>query len=259
VIDNYSSSRAEQEGLMNMKPEVKRADIREQDGRVLIETSKSFRMSIDRQVVDKETRKKEMKASIQGFDCEEISHIDADGRVTIQAKVVPVGFPQPHNPILQRVGYELKTAQGFDRFAWYGRGPHSGYPDRQEGTRFGLFQGTVDEQFVNYPYPQANGNKSEVRWAILANDAGKGLMIRGPEPLHVSVKHYTTGNLHAATHPTELEKLDHTILTIAHREGPLGNDSCGPGPLPEYRIRLEPMSFTVVIEPLKGGPSPGQP
>jgi len=31
---------------------------------------------------------------------------------------------------------------------------------------------------------------------------------------------------------------------------PIGNDSCGPGPLPEYRIPVEPMSFTIILEPL---------
>ena len=250
VIDNYGNSRDEQTLLMNMQPEVKKTKIREQDGKVIIETAKSFRMSIERRVVDKKTRKRSMKTFTQGFDCKETYQVHADGRVVIEAEVTPVGFSSPRSPVLQRIGYELKTAAGFDRFAWYGRGPHSGYPDRQVGTRFGAYAGTVDEQFVNYPYPQANGNKSEVRWATLTNAAGTGLKVYGPEQLNVSVKHYSTENLNAATHPTLLEKLDQTILTIAQREGPLGNKSCGPWPLEEYRIPVEPSKFTVVIEPL---------
>ena len=84
------------------------------------------------------------------------------GDVLLETQVVPLGTLPP----LPRLGLQLRLPASFDRFAWYGLGPHESYPDRRESVKRGVFSGTVQDQFETYIRPQENGNKSEVRWAI---------------------------------------------------------------------------------------------
>ena len=39
---------------------------------------------------------------------------------------------------------------GFENFAWFGRGPHENYVDRNMGAAVGLYKGSVDEQYVPF-------------------------------------------------------------------------------------------------------------
>lgn len=183
-----------------------------------------------------------------GLTLREIYRIFEDGTLQLTAEVTPFG----KLGALQRLGYEMITPPGFDQFAWYGRGPHHSYIDRKTSAHFGVYRGSVDEQFVNYPDPQANGNKTDVRWMTLKNKAGAGLHIHGLQPLEVSVSHYTAENLHTARHPYELEKLEETVLNVDYRQAPLGNGSCGPGPLAHCKIKPEPATFGFVITPIPG-------
>ena len=100
------------------------------------------------------------------------------GLIKLAADVQPVG----KLPDLPRLGYELHTRPGFDDFSWYGRGPQETYSDRKTGAKFGVYSGTVDQQFVNYPMPQENGNKTDVRWALLQRAGGVGIKVRKRGP-----------------------------------------------------------------------------
>ncbi|MDF7823904.1 glycoside hydrolase family 2 TIM barrel-domain containing protein [Pontiellaceae bacterium B12227] len=186
---------------------------------------------------------KPQKGGPAGFNLTETYTVSGDGSIQLTSNVEPFGTV----PDLHRIGYELMTPAGFEQFSWYGRGPHESYVDRQSGAYLGEYQGTVDAQFVNYPVPQENGNKTDVRWATLKNEEGAGMKILGRQPLSVSARHYSTENLEAAKHPYDLEKLKETVLNIDYRQGPLGNASCGAGPLDEYKIKREPVRFSFSI------------
>lgn len=179
-----------------------------------------------------------------GFDVTETYGVFADGTVELRSEVSPFG-PLPD---LVRIGYELVSPAGFDAFSWYGRGSHESYADRQCGAPLGLYAGTVDEQFVNYPYPQENGNKTDVRWLTLSNAQGRTIRIQGMQPLSVSVRHYTTQNLNDAAHPYDLKRIAETVISVDYRQGPLGNASCGPKPLDKYVIPKEPVQFGFVLK-----------
>jgi hypothetical protein len=190
--------------------------------------------------------KKPFMPTPAGFNLVEKYTVHGDGTIELESDVVPFG----KLPELQRMGYEMRTPAGFEQFSWYGRGPHESYIDRKTSAALGEYRGTVDEQFVNYPVPQENGNKTEVRWLTLSNAAGKGFRIEGQQPLSASVRHYSTENLEAAKHPYDLVKLEETILNIDYRQAPLGNASCGAGPLDQYKIKRDPISFGFYIEPI---------
>jgi beta-galactosidase len=92
---------------------------------------------------------------------------------------------------------------GFERVEWYGRGPHENYVDRNSGAAIGRYAGTIDDQYVAYIMPQENGNKTDVRWLTLTNEAGIGLLaVASPPTAHMEagVSHYTTDDLYRAFH-----------------------------------------------------------
>ena len=157
----------------------------------------------------------------------------------------------PHEklPPLPHLGLQLRLASEFDRFAWYGLGPHESYPDRRESVKLGIFSGTVQHQFETYVRPQENGNKSDVRWASVTNAHGLGLLATAQPLLNVSVHHYTPEDLTQARHTFDLAPRAETIWHLDHAQGGLGSQSCGPGPLPEYLLQPVGTRFSVRLTP----------
>lgn len=232
TIDNEKRSRAKLKQFQHMKRSVKKVEVGNRDGMATIKVEQKFFLG---------------DAAKSGFDVIELYSIRGNGVISLLSKVIPFG----KLPELHRVGYEMLAPEGLEHFAWYGRGPQESYPDRKMSALFGVYQGTVDQQFVNYPVPQANGNKSDVRWMTLCSPAGAGIKISGSQALSVSVSHYSTQNIEEAKHPFELQKMKESVINIDYRQGPLGNASCGAAPpLPQYKIETGPYSFSFSIEPM---------
>lgn len=173
--------------------------------------------------------------------------LDGNGRLRISATVVPSGR-QPVS--LPRVGLQLRLSAAFDRVAWYGRGPGESYADRKTGMPLGRYSGSVNDQFVNYPVPQENGNKTDVRWVQLTDERGFGLRAWGTEPIEYSVHYYETQDLAAARHTHELAPRPYVVWHLDHRNGPLGNASAGPPPLPRYQLPPTPVDWSITLKPV---------
>jgi len=179
------------------------------------------------------------------FICRSQFTIYGSGDVLIETAITPrEGLPH-----LPRLGWQLTMPAGFDHFAWYGRGPHENYLDRKQSAHIGVYTGTVEEQHVPYIMPQENGNKDDVRWAAVTNLRGAGLLAIGLPLLNVSAHHYTTGDLTHARHTYELARRAETVLHLDYRHGGLGSNSCGPGPLPQYLLQPELVTFAVRLRP----------
>lgn len=150
---------------------------------------------------------------------------------------------------LPRIGLKMQMPPGFEQLTWYGRGPHENYIDRNAGAPVGQYGGAVDEQYVPYIFPQENGNKTDVRWAALTNDAGIGLLATGDQPLEISASHFTADDLHQANHTNELKRRDEVTLNLDIKQLGLGGASCGPGVLPQYLVKPGVYQFTVRLRP----------
>ena len=175
--------------------------------------------------------------------------IYGSGDMVLSVYLVPVGSV----PSLPRVGLTLTLPGDYERFTWFGRGPHESYPDRKLGAKVGVYAGTVDEQFFSYIVPQENGNKSDVRWATLTDAHGTGIGIAGLPLLNVSAHHYTALDLTNARHTTDLHRRDPITLNLDYRVCGLGNASCGPGVLAAYRVPPAEYHYSVHFTPLSGG------
>jgi hypothetical protein len=151
------------------------------------------------------------------------------------------------------VGLILGLPAGFERFTWFGRGPEESYCDRKAGVPVGVYSGTVDEQYVPYIMPQENGNKTDVRWAALTNEAGVGLMAIGTPLLEVGVSHFRADDLYQAFHTNELTRRQEIYFTLDLKQCGLGGASCGPMTLPEYLVKPKEYRFSVLLRPLSPG------
>lgn len=180
------------------------------------------------------------------FDCEYAYTVLGNGEVQVDTRVVPCeGLP-----FLPRAGLQMHLPGGFEKFTWYGRGPHENYVDRNYGAPVDVYQGTVDDQFVPYVVPEENGNKTDVRWMTLTDDYGTGLQASADRLLEVSVHHYTPEDLTTARHPHELVRREDIILHLDYAQSGLGSASCGPGRLEKYRLQPVEMHYCVHLQPV---------
>ena len=172
--------------------------------------------------------------------------IDPDGVITCESRLDAFGDLPP----LPRVGLTLVMPAGFETLTWFGRGPGESYPDRKAGSPVGLFSGSVDAQQVPYIMPQENGNKTDVRWAAVTDDAGHGLLMTGGDLLQVSAAHHTAADLYAANHTVDLVRRSELIVNLDLAHCGLGGASCGPGTRDEYLILPGAHRLTVRLRPV---------
>jgi beta-galactosidase/beta-glucuronidase len=186
--------------------------------------------------------------------CEQHYTIRNDGSVGIETTV----RPRLDVPNLPRIGLAMALPAGWERFRWFGRGPHENYWDRKTGAAVGVYEMTVDEMYTPYIYPQEYGNRCDCRWAALTNDAGEGLLaVAGPSDaaglLEASVHHHRLSNLTEARHTCDLVRVPETYLYLDVHQHGLGGESCGPPTQERYWVRPVETRFTVVLMPMGPG------
>ena len=187
-----------------------------------------------------------------GFAYVAVYTILGDGTVVVDNQIDPVGTLPP----LPKLGVRLTVPGAFENFTWLGRGPGENYPDRKTSADIGLYHSTVREQFVEYVRPQEHGNKEDVRWAALTDDAGTGLLFVADGHLAVTVSHFTAEDLDGARHkqgePKRFQRLvprESVVVCLDHQQMGLGGASCGPPPMAKYLCAAAPVAFRYTIRP----------
>lgn len=190
-----------------------------------------------------------------GMRCTYRWRIAADGQINVELSGERYG-DYPH--IIPCIGFTLGINGEFDQVSYYGRGPGENYPDSQQASTIDLWHTAVDEMFENYPFPQNNGNRQQVRWATLANRHGSGLLVVPEQPIHFSAWHYTAENIHAAQHCNELRRSDDITLNLDHQLLGLGSNSWGSEVLDTWRVWFRPFRYGFTLLPLEGGQTAAQ-
>ena len=171
-----------------------------------------------------------------GFNTKIIYSFFTDGAIKFDFEAEAYGASILNLPSLPKVGSQWSLPKEMNYMEWYGKGPFHNYSDRSNGTFIKEFGATVEEQFVNYPYPQEHGNKMDVRWVTMHNNLGYGLKILPLQPLETSAHIYTTKNLDKATHTYELKPTQNVFWNLDFKQCGLGNGSCGSNTRYEYCI-----------------------
>ena len=101
-----------------------------------------------------------------------------------------------------RIGLDVPLVRELaTRVSWYGRGPHESYPDRYEGARLGVWEGSVAQQAHPYVRPQEDRCKHESRWMALSDASGCSGLIVGTAsdqaPRAMGCHHYDPDDLDA--------------------------------------------------------------
>ncbi len=127
---------------------------------------------------------------------------------------------------LPKVGMRMTLAAGYENLEYFGRGPEENYIDRNTSTDVGVYKSTVTEQFESkHIKPQENGNRTDVRWTSLTNEAGSGILVRADGTMETSALHVKAENLNPSVsdypynnqpirHSTEVPMDEETYLCV---------------------------------------------
>ncbi|MCU0791266.1 MAG: DUF4981 domain-containing protein [Opitutaceae bacterium] len=139
---------------------------------------------------------------------------------------------------LPRIGVRLDIVPGFERLAYFGRGPFENYSDRKAAADLGVWENTVAGEYVDYVLPQEHGHHTDVRWLELSTSGRRPatLRVEGAPTLEFNATHFTAEELFACRHTTDLRPRAETILYLDVAQRGLGTATCGPDALPEHRI-----------------------
>ncbi|MFJ3771698.1 glycoside hydrolase family 2 TIM barrel-domain containing protein [Streptomyces sp. NPDC090075] len=129
-----------------------------------------------------------------------------------------------------------------DRVRWFGGGPEEAYPDTRSASLLARWESTVDDLQTPYVRPQENGARADVRWAEIG-----GLRIEGDPEFWFTARRWTTEQLDAAAHRTDLTPSGTVWVNLDHGLHGIGSQSCGPGVLPQYQLHAGPAEFSFVF------------
>jgi beta-galactosidase len=166
-------------------------------------------------------------------------------------------------PEIVRMGMNLQMPRRFDQMSWLGRGPHESYWDRKSSAFVGLYKGTVAEQYWPYLRPQENGNKTDVRWMTITDEAGNGLMFTGQPLLEVSAHHNIMEDFESMErtdgrqvegvevinrHINDVKPRDLTSVNVDYKQMGVGGDnSWGALTHRKYRLTEKEYSYSFAI------------
>ncbi|MEU4226943.1 glycoside hydrolase family 2 TIM barrel-domain containing protein [Nonomuraea sp. NPDC026600] len=146
---------------------------------------------------------------------------------------------------LPRLGVRLALPAGITAAEWYGPGPGESYPDSARAARIGRYTATIEEMQTPYVFPQENGHRQDVRWAELSGPGLPRLRVEGRFGL--TARRWTTEQLDAARHRTDLVPGDAVHVNLDLAQQGLGSASCGPGVLPRHQLHAAPAESSLAF------------
>lgn len=154
-------------------------------------------------------------------------------------------------PPLARIGMQFAMPASYDIIDWYGRGPFESYQDRKTSAPVGLYKGSVADQHFPYVMPQENGNKTDVRWISITDEAATGFKVTGHQLLEVNVHDYSQEALNTSKTSHQLFRGNKTYVHIDLKQmGVGGDDSWSPRVHEEYQLKEKAYGFGFRIDPL---------
>ncbi|MDR7211705.1 glycoside hydrolase family 2 TIM barrel-domain containing protein [Flavobacterium piscis] len=159
-------------------------------------------------------------------------------------------------PEMPRFGMIFSLKKDLDNLDYYGRGPLENYPDRNTAALKGIYKGKVADQYVPYTRPQENGYKTDVRWFTLSDNNGKGLEIKGLQPLGISTLNnypgdFDPGLTKKSIHSSDITPRNEVVVCVDLTQRGLGGDnSWGLPPHEQYQLTQNEYSYGFAIKPI---------
>ncbi|KUO07359.1 glycoside hydrolase family 2 TIM barrel-domain containing protein [Streptomyces sp. DSM 15324] len=170
------------------------------------------------------------------------SDADDPGQLWLHLSTEPVGtWPCP----LPRIGIRLALPEAIETVDWFGLGPGEAYTDTTAAVRVGRYTSSVDDLQTPYVMPQENGNRREVRHARLTDRDGGGLVVTGLPHVDLTVRRWTSEDLDAAKHVSDLNRRDRVYVNLDIAQHGVGSGACGPRVQPRYELHARPVALTL--------------
>ena len=184
-----------------------------------------------------------------------------DGTITVKSGV---GCGNQAFFDLYRNGFSWVLDGGYNRVSYLGCGPYENYRDRRHAAWFDRFDTTVQGMIEPYVKSQSYGNRIGTKNVILYGDDKKlpavsftllkNEKLDGDElpGMEFSVSPWTEGEIAASVTRDRLpEPGEKTVLHLDSVVSGLGGASCGPEPLPEYKVHNPHFTLQYVIAPYR--------
>lgn len=188
-----------------------------------------------------------LEAGNSPYSVKHLIHATGEIIVTTEFKKGDKALPE-----LPRFGMMLQMPVDFSHMKWFGRGPGESYIDRKSANFIDVHYGTVADQYTPYPWPQENGNKTDVRWMSFKNDENTGLLFSSNTPLEMSAHHYSIRDLdNTPEHTFELPMKNLVEIKIdLVQMGVGGDNSWGYRPHDGYRLLEDTYTYSFSIRPI---------
>jgi beta-galactosidase len=177
-----------------------------------------------------------------------------DGALEVQPSFKKGNAPLPDMP---RFGMIFSLKNSLENLDYYGRGPWENYSDRNTSTIKGIYKSKVADQYVPYTRPQENGYKTDVRWFKLSGNNGKGLEIKGLQPIGMSTLNnypsdFDPGLTKKNLHVSDITPRKEVVVCVDLAQRGLGGDnSWGLYPHEQYLLKQNEYSYGFVIKPIE--------
>jgi len=185
-----------------------------------------------------------------GLRCTYRYQINEQGHINIKLSGERYG-DYPH--VIPVIGFNLGIHSDLDQVQYYGRGPEENYQDSCQANIVDIYHTSVTDMFENYPFPQNNGNRQNVRWVAMSSSHGDGLAIHSQQEMNFSAWLYTGENLHQAQHTNELKESGYITVNLDHKLIGLGSNSWGSEILDSYRVYMDNFCYGLTLVPFQGG------
>ncbi len=151
---------------------------------------------------------------------------------------VNVHFTAGETFSLPRLGLRFLLNPVYETVCWYGRGPMENYQDRKDCAFLGIYENTVSGMDEPYVRAQTMGGRSDTRWVRFSGSDSRSVTFTAHESFDFSTLHYTDEDLYLVKYGNDLEKIrrSEVVLNLDCIGSGIGNGSCGPGVIKEYRI-----------------------
>ncbi|MBN2321194.1 MAG: DUF4981 domain-containing protein [Acidobacteria bacterium] len=160
--------------------------------------------------------------------------VSTDGTVAVEADYRPHAGQAPKMP---KFGMRMGLPEGWQKIAYYGRGPWENYWDRKTGAFFGVYSMPLENYRVDYLYPQDNGNRCDVRWWQATDTDGNGLRIEGMQGLSIRAWPFTEEDIESSLLAHKLPRRDFINVNIDWKvHGVGGDNSWGKRTMDKYTL-----------------------
>ncbi|MBQ2363828.1 MAG: hypothetical protein II287_09490, partial [Bacteroidaceae bacterium] len=119
---------------------------------------------------------------------------------------------------------------------YYARGPLDNTIDRKQGSDLGIYDLPVSAFHVDYVRPQTSGDRQDLRWIVLHNEAGEGISVETEGQVNLTLDNYTDEHKHQYLHQWNMDASESVFANFDYAQLGIGNASCGAGVLEKYKL-----------------------